>query len=312
VHRRCQCTLLDPERGRKIFNFVTWNLLNYDGTDPDQAARYERLYALLVDLNPGILAVQELISSGPDGNTGDRSKRAAAENSLWQLADALGMDCVVGTKPAVSISNTRHHTGLLWAPGIEVVPGSFEPYDSDTSGMSHGMATAVFDVGGPRLRAGSAHFSHQDPGLSGGWKDAGVVHRAFHREDGIPGLVGGDWQGIGSNHQYDPHPYENVDWTPDIAYHLDLFQQPDRHAAIRLERIFRFRDCAILTDAPRHSTTGHHKTDRQPSRRIDRIYATYDLPTPAIAGFRAVEARRVGQCSDHRPVLAQIDETKLT
>jgi hypothetical protein len=255
--------------------------------------------------------VQELISSGPDGNTGDRSKRAAAEAALCELADALGMECMAGTKPAVSISNTRHHTGLLWAPGIELVPGSFRPYDTADYGISHGLATAVFDVGGPRLRAGSAHFSHPDPGLSAGWKDAAVVHRAFHREDGIPGIVGGDWQGIGSNHHYDPDPYEGVDWTPDIGYHLDLYGQPDRHAAIRMERNFRFRDCAILTSTPRHSTTGHHKTDRQPPRRIDRIYVTYDFPAEAIEKFRPVGPKAVGQSSDHTPALAEIDETKL-
>lgn len=285
--------------------------MNYDGRDRRQAARYEFLYMLLMQLNPDILAVQELISSGPDGDTGDRSKRAAAEVALSELADALGMECAAGTRSAVSISNTRHHTGLLWTPGIEVVPGTFRPFDSDVHGISHGMATAVFDVGGPRLRAGSAHFSHQDPGLSGGWKDAGVVHRAFHREDGIPGLVGGDWQGLGSDHEYDPPPYDGVEWTPDIAYHLDPFDQPDRWAAIRLEKRFRFQDCAILTNTPPHSTTGHHETDRQPKRRIDRIYATYDFPPGAITGFRPVEPEVVGQASDHCPVLVEIDERRL-
>jgi hypothetical protein len=221
------------------------------------------------------------------------------------------MECVAGTKPAVSISNTRHHTGLLWTPGIEVVPGSFRPYDTDDYGISHGLATAVFDVGGPKLRAGSAHFSHTDPGLSGGWKDAGVVHRAFHRRDGIVGLVGGDWQGIGSRHDYDPDPYEGVDWKPDIAYHLDLYGQPDRHAAIRMERLFKFQDCALLANARPHSTTGHHETDQQPPRRIDRIYATYDFPKGAVTGFRAVKPKEVGQASDHRPVLVKIDETRL-
>lgn len=294
-----------------MITFVTFNLLDYDGTDQAQAERYDQLTTLLIGLKPDILAVQELISSGPDGNTGDRSKRAAAEAALCALADAVGMNCIANTGPAVSISNTRHHTGLLWAPGIEVVPGTFMPYDSDVFGMSHGMATAVFDVGGPKLRAGSAHLSPFDPGLSGGWKDAGQVHRAFHREDGIPGLVGGDWQGIGSNHQYDPHPYEDFEWNPAIAYHFDLFGQPDRHAAIRIERYFHFQDCAIVAGAPRHTTTGHHATDRQPPRRIDRIYGTYDLPAQAITGFRAVEPEEVGQCSDHCPVLVEFDETLI-
>ncbi len=294
-----------------MLNFVTFNLLNYDGVDHSQTLRYDQLSSLIIGLKPDILAVQELISSGPDGNTGDRSKRAAAESALCTLADALGMNCIAGTRPTVAVSKTRHHTGLLWAPGIEVVPGGFMAYDGGHFGISHGMATAVFDVGGPLLRAGSVHLSPFDPGLSGGWKDAGQVHRAFHREDGIPGLVGGDWQGIGSNHRYDPDPYENFEWNPAIAYHFDLYGQPDRHAAIRMERWFRFQDCAILANATRHSTTGHHKTDRQPPRRIDRIYATYDFPREAIAGFRAVDPDLVGQCSDHCPVLVEVDEATL-
>lgn len=295
-----------------MIRFGTFNLMNYDGTDPSQAARYEVLYSVLMGLDLDILAVQELISSGPDGNTGDRSKRAAAEYALCALADALGMECVAGTRPAVSISNTRHHTGLLWAPGIEVVAGSFMPYDSDVHGISHGMSTAVFDVGGPKaVRAGSVHLSPFDPGLSGGWKDAGQVHRAFHREDGIHGVVGGDWQGIGSSHHYDPDPYEGIGWNPAIAYHFDLYGQPDRHAAIRLERNFHFQDCALLADAPRHSTTGHHETDRQPGRRIDRIYGTYDLPREAITRFALIGPDKIGQASDHCPVLVEIDESAL-
>lgn len=294
-----------------MLNFVTFNLLNYDGDDPDQADRYDQLTSLLIGLKPDILAVQELISSGPDGNTGELSKRAAAETALFALAEAVGMECVAGTKPAIALSTTRHHTGLLWAPGIDVVPGTFMAYDGAAFGISHGMTTAVFNVGEAKLRAGSAHLSPFDPGLSGGWKDVGQVHRAFHREDGIPGLVGGDWQGIGSNHQYDPDPYQHSDWNPAIAYHFDLYGQPDRHAAIRMERFFRFQDCALLANAPRHSTTGHHATDRQPPRRIDRIYATYDFPTQAIKGFRAVEPETVGQCSDHCPVLVEVDEAAL-
>lgn len=279
--------------------------MNYDGDDP------EIVRVIKNEIKPHILAVQELISSSTYEPMDDETKRVRAGAALRELADALDMTCVADRKPVVAVSRTRHHTGLLWHKGISVTPGGFNPYDSTTSGMSHGMATAVFDLGGPLLRAGSAHLSPTDPGLSGGWLDAGQVHKAFHREDGIAGLVGGDWQGIGSDVTFDPNPYIGVKWNPAIAYHYDNNGRVDRDAAYRLERNFHFKDCAVFAGARWNQTTGHHETDRQPPRRIDRIYATYDFPKAAATDFRAVEPEAVGQASDHCPVLVEIDERLL-
>lgn len=295
-----------------MIRFATFNLMNYDGQDPAQDARYGKLTRTIKhDIAPDILAVQELISSDTNGCMDDADKRLRAGAALCELADALGMTCIADGAPAVAISRTRHHTGLLWRNGISVVPGGFTPYDSATSGISHGMATAVFDLGGVKLRAGSAHLSPTDPGMSGGWLDAGQVHKAFHREDGIVGLVGGDWQGIGADVTFDPNPYIGVDWHPAIAYHYDTNGRVDRDAAYRLEANFRFKDCAVFAGARWKQTTGHHETDRQPARRIDRIYGTYDLPNDAVMSCRTLDPDEIGQCSDHCPVLVEVDETLL-
>ena len=139
---------------------------------------------MLRDLDPDILAVQELISFS-------NNKREDATIALRELADGVGLRYSVNGVPAVALSRTRHHTGLLWRDGIDVV--SLMRYDSEVYDISHGMTVAVFDLGGPKLRVGSAHFKHFDPGLSGGWRDAGQVMRAFNRDE-VPGLACGDWQ----------------------------------------------------------------------------------------------------------------------
>ncbi len=295
-----------------IFTFVTANLLNFDGKDPREAARYGQLTTLLRRQKPDFLAVQELVSSGRDKNIeGPATRRNEASRALLSLATALGMLCDTSFVPAVAISPTRHHTGLLWRPGIDVVPNSLMRYDSHIYGNSHGLVAAVFTVDGRKVRVGSAHLSHCDPGMSGGWKDAGLVMRAFNRNDGIPGIVGGDWQGIGADATYDPDPYAGKEWDQSHSYHYDRDGNVDRDAAIRLEHHGRFRDCARLLEAKWQATTGHHETDTNEPRRIDRVYVTHDVPADAVTNYRVVDPSEVGQCTDHCPVVVDFDESRL-
>jgi endonuclease/exonuclease/phosphatase family metal-dependent hydrolase len=280
--------------------------------DPGQAARYGQLTTLLRKQKPDILAVQELISSHRDKNIdGPATRRNEASRALLSLATALGMVCDTSFVTATAISLTRHHTGLLWRPGIDVVPHSLTRYDSHVHGNSRGLVAAVFTLGGKKVRIGSAHLSHCDPGMSGGWKDAGVVMRAFNRGDGIPGIVGGDWQGIGADADYDKDPYHGKEWDQSHSFHYDRDGNVDRDAAIRLERHGRFKDCARIAAAPWQETTGHHETDTNQPRRIDRIYVTHDVPDEAVTGFRVVDPAEVGQCTDHCPVVVEFDEAAL-
>lgn len=301
----------DSERDGTILTFVTANLFNYSDADPDDAGRHNELVTMLDNRDADFIAVQELVSSSAGRNIDDHAtRRANASVALLNLAQDLGMMCE-GGRPAVSISQTRHHTGLLWRHGIDVIPDSLRCYDSHVYGNSHGLVTAVFDIGGKKVRVGSAHLSHGDPGMSGGWKDAGIVMQALNRTDGIPGIVGGDWQGIGADPIYDKDPYEGKEWDQSHSYHYDRNGNVDRDAAIRLEYHGRFRDCARVLRAPWQATTGHHTTDTNQPRRIDRIYVTHDFPEAALAGFRRIDPEVIGQCTDHCPVLVEIEESRL-
>ncbi|MFD0203367.1 hypothetical protein ACFVG9_21610 [Saccharothrix carnea] len=185
--------------------------------------------------------------------------------------------------------------------------------------MWHSLVTAVFDLGGPRLRVGSVQLSPFDPGLGWGWADAGQVMRAMN-STAILGLVGGDWNGLGATTvtlpdggvtDYDPDCYAGVEWYPDHAYQLDEHGLPDRSVARRLEGPSRFRDCARIADAPWTPTSGRFPADRHSPRRIDRWYATHHFPDAAVTGFGVVGAEVVGLCTDHDPVVVEVDESVL-
>jgi endonuclease/exonuclease/phosphatase family metal-dependent hydrolase len=306
VHVGAKATQFHRKRSVTIVTIVTVNLLNYDGKD---TKKRKETAQLIGEQNPDVVAAQEFISSGPDNDHGDRTKREAAEFALCMLAEDLGMECMVGDRPALALSDTRHHTGLLWRKGIRA--SDLMCYDSAIYKVSHGMTVAVFTVDGKEFRVASVHSSPFDPGMPDGWKDAGQVHRALHRGDGIPGIACGDWQGIGSDKRYDRNPYKGVPWHPSHAYHYDPWGKVDRWGAVRMEKIFRFRDCARIVGVPWQPTTGHHDTDSQPPRRIDRAYVTYHFPTAAVRWFSVVDKVRVGQRLDHCPVVVGIDETHL-
>jgi endonuclease/exonuclease/phosphatase family metal-dependent hydrolase len=266
---------------------------------------------LIRTIDPDILLVQELLSSGPDMNTGRYTKRGATEHVLRQLAAATGLHCVIDGIPAFALGRGRRHVGLLYRDGIKPVPGELMRCDGLDYNIENGLVAAVFDVGGgTELRAGSAHMPVRDPGPSG-WHEAGVVLFAFNRP--IAGIVGGDWQSIGADPDYDHDPYDGVPWDPAFAYQLDRDGKSTRDIAIRLERIGRFRDCARLAGMPWTATTGHHPTDphRIAPRRVDRLYATYHCPNPAIVGFEVTDLTALGNCSGHVPVSVVIDETAL-
>ncbi|SEP53751.1 endonuclease/exonuclease/phosphatase family protein [Amycolatopsis saalfeldensis] len=296
-----------------IITLVTANLLKYGGSPGSQElARFAEVERMLRTIDADVLAVQEIMAGAPPFAPGAPGERAAAEQSLHQIADAIDRRCAVADEPVLALGGDRHHTALLWRKDIDVVPGTVARYGRSPDGMWHSMVTAVFDLGGPVLRVGSAHLSHYDPGLSWGWHDAGQVMRAMNRRDRIPGLVGGDWNALGASEEYDPNPYtDDVPWHPDHAFHFDHEDKPDRHAAVRLELHGRFRDCARILGVDWAPTTGRHPTDNQPPRRLDRWYANRDFPDTAVSGFHVLAAETVGECTDHDPVVLQVDPAAL-
>ncbi|WP_157358729.1 hypothetical protein [Amycolatopsis sp. ATCC 39116] len=161
-----------------------------------------------------------------------------AERNVRRLADAVGLCCEADGQPVLALGGGIHHTALLWRPGLDVVPGSVRRFERVPDGLWHSMVAAVFDLGGPRLRVGSVQFSPFDQAW--GFSDAAQIMRAMNSDD-IPGLVGGDVNGIGGDADYDPNPYPEVPWHPDHAYQLDEHGHLDRRVARRLEGPGRMR-----------------------------------------------------------------------
>ena len=67
------------------------------------------------------------------------------------------------------------------------------------------------------------------------------------------------------------------------------------------------RDCARLTETPWAPTSGHHSTDSQPARRLDRWYTTYDFPSQAVTRYTVADPAQVGELTDHLPIMIDIN-----
>lgn len=293
--------------GARVLTFATVNAWNLYDTDAHEG-RYAALEALIQALDVDVLAVQEIVAR--PSSPSDPAVRSVAEQRLHRLAEAIDRRCEVDGQPTLAVGGGSHHAALLWRDGITPVNESLDRFERAPAGMWHSMVTAVLDVGGPRLRIGSVQLSPFDPGMGWGWRDAGQVLRAMHR-DSTPGLIGGDWNALGSDPAYDPDPYADAAWHPDHAYQYGPDGRLDRSAARRLEEIGRMRDCARIVDAPWTPTTGHHPVDHHPPRRIDRWYATHHVPDAALVGYRVADSYAVGATTDHLPVLVTLDPAAL-
>lgn len=296
---------------------VSVNAFNlYDGDAPAARERFARLEELVRGLDADVLAVQEIVAREPGPR--DPDKRDLATTRLRRLAKAVDRQWKLDGEPVLALGGGIHHTALLWRDGITPVPGTLGRFERDGAGMWHSMVTCVFDVGGPRLRVGSVQLSPFDQAW--GWSDAAQILRAMHGDD-VPGFIGGDFNGIGATtvptldggeHDYDYDPYLRQPWHPDHVYQVDEHGRLDRRVAIRLERLGRMRDCARIAGAGWAATTGFHSADNHPPRRIDRWYATHHAPDAAVRGVEVVDHATVGHCTDHAPVILDIDPGALT
>jgi endonuclease/exonuclease/phosphatase family metal-dependent hydrolase len=288
-----------------------WQL--YDERCPEPE-RWRRVEELVAGLTADVVAVQELIADGAD----ERERQAGADAALRRLAGATGMSGAVDGRAVAAAGGGRYHTGLLWrADRVSVRPGSPVRLGRGSHGLWHSMVACVLTVDGTPLRVGSVHLSPHSPP----WRaaDAYQVLTAMH-PDGLPGFVGGDWNSIGASRveagdgwrHYDRSPYPAPVWHPAHGYQLDGDGRVDRGAARVLENAGGMRDCAVLAGAPWQPTTGYHPIDPQPPRRIDRWYATHQVPAAAIAGYAVADPDRVGTDTDHRPVLVTVDTAALS
>ncbi|MBO3736686.1 endonuclease/exonuclease/phosphatase family protein [Actinoplanes flavus] len=285
-----------------VASINTYNLYAADADEP----RYRQLEALIRDLDADIVAVQEITAAGAD----QEQKRPGAVRGLRRLATAVDHICDIDGEPAVAVGGLIRHTGLLWRDGITPVPGSLHTLTREGGGMWHSAVSVVFDFAGRPLRVGSVQLSPFD--LTWSTMDCAQLLRVFN-SGATPGLLGGDFNCIGSDRAYDPDPYQGLSWHPDHAYQLTATGEVDRRPAHRLEasHLGRMSDCARLTGADWAATTGHHPADNHPARRIDRWYATHHFPTEAVTGYTVVDPDAVGDTTDHLPVVVTFDASAL-
>ncbi|RJQ92393.1 exonuclease/endonuclease/phosphatase family protein [Amycolatopsis panacis] len=279
----------------------------YDG---DETERFARIEALIAGLDADIVAVQEIIARPQEPGTTDPGKRDLAATRVRRLATAIDRYCEVDGDVVFAVGGGVHHAALFWRAGMAPIAGSVRRFERDPAGMWHSFVTCVFAPHGRRMRVGCGQLSPFDPGLGWGWRDAGQVLRAMNGDD-TPGLAVADWNGFGTDVDYDPDPYPAAEWHPVFAYQYGPDGTLDRSTAYRLERLGRLRDAARITNSAWAPTTGFHPADPHPPRRIDRWYATHRMPDPAIRSVRVLDHELVGDATDHAPVLLTLDPAQL-
>lgn len=101
-----------------MVRFVSYNMLNlFLGDSPEECQRRDRVYQVIREADPDVLAVQEIIADGED-------KAVVAATRVAELAEATGLECQYAPgQVAVAIGNHRVHVALLWRSGITPAGG---------------------------------------------------------------------------------------------------------------------------------------------------------------------------------------------
>ncbi|MEU3572975.1 endonuclease/exonuclease/phosphatase family protein [Kitasatospora sp. NPDC036755] len=302
-----------------MLRFATYNLFNLGSVKSRQEQdRYDLLVQVIRDLDPDVLAVQEIIGRTPE----------AAATVLRRLADDTSLDCRVvrprdDSAPTLALASSTHdfHTAVLWRPGTEPVRGGWRGYDGGVD-FWHSMATVVLDVGGPEPVKFASY--HGDP-FRGDFRfnEARRVHSAFR--SGVLGAIGSDSNSIsadrrpgGAYYDHDPYTEQDHEWLEyQVLWREDPEDPPvaDRRAGEVLHR-GGLLDAAAVLDAPWQPSAGHWSDeDGDPDiwgeRRIDHARVTRRL-APALRTHRIVRTEQSLAASDHCPVVAELDLRALT
>ncbi|WP_322770466.1 endonuclease/exonuclease/phosphatase family protein, partial [Frankia sp. Cr1] len=127
--------------------FSTYNTLNlFESDSAEERDRYGRVVEVIRGLDADIVAVQEIIAQ--------EVETAAAR--LRTLADDTGMKCAYEPGAvAIAAGRQRFHVGLLWRPGLRVVPDSYRTYGA--ADFWHALAKIIFEIDGQRVQHASHH-----------------------------------------------------------------------------------------------------------------------------------------------------------
>lgn len=136
----------------------------------------------------------------------------------------------------------------------------------------------------------------------------------------LPGILGSDSNGLAGDRVdgqlYDPtDPYAEVDWTDEHVYQTrwSYTATGDREWGVDREPgdilwSGGLHDARAVTKTPLVPTAGHVPGDPLPPRLIDHIRANHAM-TPAVTRLDTITT--VDECSDHRPLVAEIDLEQL-
>jgi endonuclease/exonuclease/phosphatase family metal-dependent hydrolase len=278
---------------------------------------YRKVVELIRGLNPHVLAIQEI-----------RGKPQRAMHYLRILAYDSGMKCEIpssgrgGPVTAIAMGSHGYHTGLLWRPATEVLPGSFG--ESGPDRLWHSAAWATFRFGDRLVRHATFHATPFDRKVRA--RDNAELLSLLRQgsDSDLPLLIGGDWNAESADLVTDPasgdrvlyepgDPFAGVPWQDDMAHQCLFADDPDgtrRHWVDRSagEVLLQggLHDAAAVLRAPWQATTGYFGGEGDTAveiwRRIDGIRVTADV-IPALRGHRVIENEHAKQVSDHLPVI---------
>jgi len=284
------------------------------------------------EIAPDILALQEVVI---DENTTSRDSWAYEAASLIQdLAEQCGLTASVeasyGHPHGTAMAANWHRpwwTALVWNPGtVELVEGSYRPFGAPD--YWHGCTTARFDVGAREpILVASYHGDPFRPDFR--YNEALRLKGTFRTTGGVKsGFCVGDFNSIsaaevddgrGSRRYYDAEPYADMhhdDLESQVqAGTIGTTQLADRRPTEALLRKGYMVDAAAHLSAPWEPTVGHWEDGRgDPDpwgpRRIDLILASRSV-APALTGYQAHRSAAAEEASDHLPVYADFDPSKI-
>jgi len=299
--------------------FTSYN--TFDLFEPSRPGRghYEQVVAVIRGLQPDVLAVQEI--------RGTRPQQAAQR--LRVLARDTGMACEIPaggrgeTRVALAAGSRGYHCGLLWRPGLEVVPGSFR--ESGPGVLWHSAGWATFRLGGRLVRHASFHATPFGRVLRTEQNTRLVAMLTSGPDGELPLLIGADWNGesadlvpsdgSGAPALYEPgDPFACAMWRDDMIHQCRQAADGDRRrhwvdrAAGQVLVDGGLTDAAAALRAPWQATTGHYPGDGYGSagitRRIDAIRVTRQV-VPALRAHEVTDTELTRHASDHLPVTVE-------
>jgi endonuclease/exonuclease/phosphatase family metal-dependent hydrolase len=309
--------------------FASYNTLDlFQARLERDREHYRQVVDVISGLRPDVLAVQEI--------RGTRPQQAAQR--LRVLARDTGMACDVPSagrgepRVALAAGSRGYHCGLLWRPGLEVVPGSFR--ESGPGVLWHSAGWATFRLGGKLVRHASFHATPFGRELRTEQNARLLAMLTTGPDGGLPLLIGADWNGesadlvpdadSGEPGLYEPRdPFAGAVWREDMIHQCQV--EAGQDPAGRRHRVDRsagqvlvdggLTDAAAALRAPWQATCGHYPGDGYGSqgivRRIDAIRVTRPV-VPALRSHRVTDTELTRRASDHLPVSVDYDPAAIT